>query len=109
MSNIVRPRVKNGFLEIATSKVELDSDAWFAWLDSAESFYYWGDHWRHRLTVRKEKRRHSFYWYAYLKKDSKLHNAYLGKSERLTRAFLEDAALRLASKAFGNKHSIGHF
>lgn len=42
----------------------------------------------YRLTLRKEKRRNSWYWFAYLKVDTKLHNAYLGRSEALTEPVL---------------------
>lgn len=64
--------------------IAVESPAWFAWLATASSFCYTPPTSIYRLTLRKEKRRNTFYWYAYLKVDSKLHNAYVGPSTALT-------------------------
>jgi hypothetical protein len=77
----------------------LDSPAWFVWLETADRFCYSPPYSSYRFTARKEQRRGRFYWYAYLKEAAKLHNIYLGKSERLTAAYLKQAALKLARKA----------
>lgn len=92
-----RPLVSHGFLH--QPRLALDTPAWFAWLENATHFYYIGRNPLYRLTVRKEKRRHSFYWFAYVKMASKLHNAYLGKSETLTQQKLESVAVRLNRQA----------
>lgn len=91
------PLVARGFLR--EPRLALDSPAWFAWLEKATHFYYVGQHPLYRMTVRKEKRRHSFYWFAYVKMASKLHNAYLGKSETLTQQKLETVVVRLHRQA----------
>lgn len=94
------PWVKKGRLITATNQwIEMDSPAWFRWLQTANRFCYTSSRSTNRLTARKEKRRHSYYWYGYAKKASKLHNIYLGKSEHLTAAHLDWACEQLAQKA----------
>jgi hypothetical protein len=64
--------------------IPIGSPAWFCWLAQIDAFCYQPPHASDRLTVRKEKRRHQFYWYAYMKNARKLHNAYVGKTEAVT-------------------------
>jgi hypothetical protein len=85
--------------------IQVDTPAWFAWLETADRFCYASQHHTYRFTARKEKRRGHFYWYAYMKDASKLYNIYLGKSERLTLAYLEQAAARLRHKARQSRNS----
>ena len=104
------PWVRHGQLILANGKhILLDTPAWFAWLSQVSSFCYSGSHPLWRLTVRREKRRQQFYWYAYSKIDGKLHNIYLGKQDTLTKAHLEQACRlidqRARQEALHNKHS----
>lgn len=81
------------------------SPAWFDWLPAATAFRYQSQ--RRRIiiqgygpilspvSVRKEKRRRGFLWYAYLRSFGILHKRYVGKSEALTVARLEEIALIL--------------
>ena len=55
---------------------------WFAWLEQHRSFCF--ETAQSTFTARKEKRPGGWYWYAYRRKQGKLHTAYLGKSEELT-------------------------
>ena len=85
------PVVRHGHLQVTTAApIALDSEDWFTWLITATHFCFWFSP-LYRLTVRKEKRRHQEYWYAYLKYDRKLHNVYLGKPQQLTNERLEAA------------------
>jgi hypothetical protein len=94
------PWVQRGQLITETGQqIFVDSPAWFDWLQTATRFCYSPDHTPYRLTVRKEKRRHRSYWFGYLKHNRKLHNIYLGKTERLTKSFLDQACDRLVQKA----------
>jgi hypothetical protein len=94
------PWIKQGQLPgPGGAAIRLDSPAWFAWLQTADRFCFSSQHHAYRFTARKEKRRGHCYWYAYMKNASKLHNIYLGKSEHLTLAHLEQAALKLRDKA----------
>lgn len=98
------PWLKDGSLVTAAGQhMMVDSPAWFAWLETATRFCYSPGHTYYRLTARKEKRRHRFYWYGYLKNDGKLHNVYLGKSESLTKARLDWACNQLIQKASQQK------
>ncbi len=84
--------------EVATD-IRLDTPAWFLWLQTATHFSYaLARPTNYRLTLRKEKRRHDWYWYAYLKTDSKLHNAYAGRTLTLSAARLDQVAQGLVQK-----------
>jgi LuxR family transcriptional regulator, maltose regulon positive regulatory protein len=104
------PWVRQGQLVLTSGKrIVLDTPAWFAWLSQVSSFCYSGSYPLWRLTVRREKRRQQFYWYAYCKIDGKLHNIYLGKQDTLTKAHLEQACQlidqRARKEALLNQHS----
>lgn len=81
------------------------SSDWFAWLEAASLFRYHTDqrlavvHGYSRpmrpISVRKEKRRHGFLWYAYLRSHGQLHKRYVGKTEALTVARLDEIAALL--------------
>jgi hypothetical protein len=78
------PVVRGGYLRQSGERpIPLGSARWFSWLETARLFSYHSTCGR-RMTLRQEKRRHSRYWYAYLKKDRQLHNAYAGRSAALT-------------------------
>jgi LuxR family transcriptional regulator, maltose regulon positive regulatory protein len=95
------PVVRAGYLYITGCQPLLvGSVAWFTWLETAHLFSYQasqGD----CLTLRKEKRRQGNYWYAYLKRDRKLHNAYAGRSVALTPERLADLLDQLRQKVRG--------
>ena len=94
------PWIQQGQLVLETGpRIPLDTPAWFRWLETATHFCYTSARTPDRLTARKEKRRHAYYWYGYLKNASKLHNTYLGKSPQLTSARLEQACDQLVRKA----------
>jgi len=80
------------------SPIEVGSGGWFDWLAQVDAFCYHPPGTTYRLTVRKEKRRQQFYWYAYLKESSKLHNAYVGKTESLTIDRLHSVVAKLMGK-----------
>ena len=101
------PLVLHNRLRLPNSTpVAVGSRAWFAWLATASSFCYTPTTSIYRLTVRKEKRRNTFYWYAYLKVDSKLHNAYLGPSTRLTVQCLEAVTTKLLRQIYASPSPI---
>ena len=53
----------------------------------------------YRLTVRQEKRRHPWSWYACLKEGGKLYNAYVGRSPTVTADRLQAVTQQLMDKA----------
>ncbi len=81
------------------------SPAWFDWLREARTFRYYSQQ-RHNIirgygpvfapiSLRKEKRRRGFLWYAYRRSYRVLHKRYVGKTESLTRDRLEEVARTL--------------
>jgi len=95
------PTIRHQWLRLpdATTTIQVNTPAWFLWLQTATSFSYpLGRPTFYSLTLRQEKRRHGLYWYAYLKTDSKLHNAYAGRSEALSTARLDQVAQKLLDK-----------
>jgi ATP/maltotriose-dependent transcriptional regulator MalT len=68
-----------------------ESPAWFAWLAERSSFAFHGQ--QGSFTARLEAmQRGERYWYAYLRTGQKLRKKYLGKTEVLTAAHLEQVA-----------------
>jgi len=93
------PFLRDGLLHLVSdSFIEVDTEAWFTWLTQANRFCYWPTTSTFRLTLRKEKRRHTDYWYAYLKHACKLHNAYVGRSQDVTNARLQQVLTLLLGK-----------
>lgn len=83
----------------------LGSDDWFAWLETATSFRYFSeermplfqDYSRplSPISVRKEKRRQGYLWYAYRRAYRQLHKRYVGTSAALTTDRLDEIAFLL--------------
>jgi len=78
--------------------LRVGSQDWFSWLAGISAFCYQPPGTTYRLTLRKEKRRQQHYWYAYMKNDRKLHNAYVGKTETLTATRLQQVLETLLAK-----------
>lgn len=93
------PTVHRGILVTEQGeRIVLDSPQWQAWLEEATCFSYASHATGYRFTARKERRRQRWYWYAYLKHDTKLHNAYLGPAQSLTIVRLDRVGQALARK-----------
>jgi len=78
------------------------SPAWFDWLQTVSAFRFLSTQPRSHtsrplrpISVRKEKRRQGFLWYAYLRRLGQLHKRYLGRTQTLTREKLDAVALDL--------------
>jgi hypothetical protein len=101
------PVLRDGWLHpVDHPAIAVDTKAWFTWLTQANRFCYWPTTSTFRLTVRKEKRRHAFYWYAYLKHGRKLHNAYVGRSEAVTRGRLQQVLAQLSRKVALHRQEV---
>ncbi|MCB9423416.1 MAG: hypothetical protein H6667_26710 [Ardenticatenaceae bacterium] len=74
--------------------IPLESPPWDDWLIHHKQFKFKGE--TGHFTARREDRHGSNYWYAYRRREGKLHKAYLGKSDELTLDRLESAAANLA-------------
>lgn len=84
---------------------EVDSPAWFAWLETATTFRYFSKQRRDfyqghgplfaPVSFRKERRRRGWLWYAYRRSHGMLHKRYVGGSAGLTAERLEETAVVL--------------
>lgn len=89
-----------------TTRIRLDSPAWWAWLEepTTRSFRYGvfdpaQGYLTHMVTVRKERRqRGGQYWVAYQRVAGHLQKAYLGVSGTLTAERLRNVAGQLQRK-----------
>jgi len=90
--NRTTPKVVSGILyteDVATTGTEVGSPAWFAWLDTASTFYY--ESRQGTFTAHCERRqRGGSYWIAYRRHRGILRRVHLGKADHLTLARLEE-------------------
>lgn len=94
-------------LDTGQQKFEPDSPDWFRWLAKHASFHFKGKH--GHLTARHEEKKKRdeeqpslLYWYAYRKAYGKQHKRYLGSTDTLTLAKLEEVADELQTAALGS-------
>ncbi|MGH2515200.1 MAG: hypothetical protein ACRDHP_06045 [Ktedonobacterales bacterium] len=73
--------------------IPAESDAWFAWLETARTFAY--DDPSGRFTARKKRRWSADYWYAFRRRGGRLYETYLGKAKDVTIGRLRMVASRL--------------
>lgn len=101
-----RPKVINGCLQLLSdgfspqTEIVVGAPRWYEWLEKNNSFYYDGA--AGTFSASKEKRPGGRYWYAYRKMQGKLRSAYLGCTDELGYARLEEVAARLVR----DKHQL---
>ena len=84
---------------------QLGSPAWFLWLNAIPAFRYYSQRRRavapaytrplRPISLRKEKRRRGYLWYAYIRTHGQLYKRYVGKTMTLTVARLDEIAAEL--------------
>lgn len=107
------PRLINDQLLCAPGKVapdetiKADSAAWFEWLRHPQhsSFSYQTS--AATITVRRERKRNGWYWYAYRAVDGKLRKVYLGKTDDLTMGHLREATVALLGETAPTERAPG--
>ncbi len=77
-----------------------DSPAWFTWLAGHASFHFTSKH-GHFSARQEKKQRGTGYWYAYRRAYRHRYKRYLGTTETLTVAKLEQIARALHEEALG--------
>ncbi|WP_201360359.1 LuxR C-terminal-related transcriptional regulator [Dictyobacter formicarum] len=98
----ITPIVKEGqLIDAEDAAVELDSVAWFRWLEDHRAFRFVSR--GGSFTARKEQRAGRWYWYAYRRQQGRLHNLYLGKTEELTANHLANSATMLSGIASAHR------
>jgi LuxR family maltose regulon positive regulatory protein len=86
----------------------LETAEWYSWLEGVNAFRYFSTqtmpaHGSHRramgpISVRREKRRRGYLWYAYRRVHGQLHKVYVGKGEDMSIARLDEVAAELNSR-----------
>src|SRR6266487_1603049 len=89
------------------TSILIESEAWYHWLATENNRSFTFRHAMGAFTVRRERKRHSWYWYAYHKHNGKLHKAYLGKSEEMTLQRLNCVATALAGQDNDDEALVG--
>ncbi len=74
--------------------VVVGSQRWYNWLAEEQNTSFSFRNALGTFTVRRERKRHGWYWYIYRKSGGKLRKAYLGKAEEVT---LERLGLRAST------------
>jgi len=64
--------------------VVVGSERWYTWLADEQNRSFSFRNALGTFTVRRERKRHGWYWYIYRKSGGKLRKAYLGKAEEVT-------------------------
>jgi hypothetical protein len=95
----ITPKVIGRVLYTTAGAVNLESDAWFAWLADNSTFYFEAS--LGTFTARRELRNTTFFWYAFRRYRKKLYKSYLGSTENLTYERLITVAQQLAEKVQG--------
>ena len=85
-----------------TALCAVGSPAWYVWLSTAASFRFASTQRRliihghgpllAPISLRKERRRQGLFWYAYRRVHGQLYKRYVGRSEQLTLARLDEVA-----------------
>ena len=102
------PKVINGYLHSSERAcqslpaIQVGSEAWYAWLNQPTTRSFAFHCQVGALTVRREQRQDTWYWYGYRTQDGRLHKVYLGKSEDLTSVRLHEAVVSLSPEHITN-------
>ena len=87
------------------SPVNVGSQRWFSWLVEEQNTSFSFRNALGTFTVRRERKRHGWYWYMYRKSGGKLRKAYLGKAEELTLERLDLLAATLVNQRDDHNNS----
>jgi DNA-binding SARP family transcriptional activator len=77
--------------------IPVGSPSWYAWLADEQNGSFSLHTRAGSVTVRRERKRNSWYWYAYQRRGGKLHKAYIGRASELTPDRLNSVAAMLTS------------
>src|SRR5450432_576624 len=78
--------------------VVVGSQRWYSWLAEEQNSSFSFRNALGTFTVRRERKRHGWYWYIYRKAGGKLRKAYLGKAEEMTLERLDLLAVTLVTQ-----------
>ena len=98
-SNFARGQWLNYHTRTGTASEMIGSSDYFKWLegDGNTSFNVEAALWDY--TIRREKRRNKYYWYAFKKHNDILYKVYCGQSDKLTKeALFREIPLKIDEK-----------
>jgi predicted ATPase len=78
--------------------VVVGSEIWYRWLAEEQNRSFSFRNALGTFTVRRERKRHGWYWYIYRKSGGKVRKAYLGKTEKVTLERLGLVAAKLVDQ-----------
>jgi len=81
------------------TSIAVESEAWYHWLAAEQNQSFAFRHALGTFTMRRERKRQGWYWYAYRKQEGSLRKAYLGKTEELTLVRLNQVAATIAARS----------
>ena len=94
------PKIVNSTLSINEGQdareIHLNSPEWFAWLQTASAFSY--QQYGVSFTAQRRERKGHWYWYAYAKRDGRVHSIYMGRAESLSAERLRIVAMKLNAR-----------
>ena len=75
------PTVRNGVLTVdgAPWAIPIGSAEWWQWLETASVRAFRFERGALSFTARRERQKVGWYWYAYRRREGRLHKAYLGR------------------------------
>lgn len=94
------PAVRDETLHDGATTLPLGTAAWWKWLGCHALFRF--EDGGASFTARRERRSGGDYWYAYRRRNGRLHNAYLGRDADLTLERLREVARQLAESSIGH-------
>jgi hypothetical protein len=94
--NKATPNVMNGILYLETGEIQVESPAWWQWLQRGEPFSFESP--EGTFTARCGGLRDSNFWYGYRHWGEQLFKLYIGRPSDLTHARLVTAAQQLADQ-----------
>ena len=87
-SNYARGQWLTYHTRMGTASEMIGSKDYFDWLEGRGNTSFHVETYLYDYTLRREKRRKKFYWYAYKKLNDILYKVYAGQSDKLTKEML---------------------
>ena len=79
--------------------IRVGEAAWWRWLEAPDTIHFRFEQGAGGFTARRERREGGCYWYAYRRRQGRLHKAYLGRAAELTPERLRAVGLILAQRS----------
>jgi len=98
----INEKLYSGYGNFGSPICDVGSPEWYSWLNEPENATF-RFHGLDTFTARKEKRRNTYYWYAYLKRNERTVKVYLGDSDVLNWEYRQRRRMTCAIRHLGNQ------